>query len=149
MIRLKSVVLWLFDKNTCSFMKFTQKKTSIHINWTEVCGPSAGKFHDAPDNQIQDRKRDHPESPEPSPADTLKRLRVNGRIALNRVMDRRTLSSQPISREGLVDIQVSGPTVLTRSKCCSWQHFRWWMCMFCMQRRVPNGVICGAPYHLF
>uniref|UniRef100_A0A0E0KAH2 AIPP2-like SPOC-like domain-containing protein n=1 Tax=Oryza punctata TaxID=4537 RepID=A0A0E0KAH2_ORYPU len=72
------------------------------------------KFHDAPDNQTQGRKRDHPESPEPSPADTFKRLKVNGRIALNSVMDRRTLSSQPISREGLVDIQVSGPSVLTR-----------------------------------
>ncbi|BAF11278.1 uncharacterized protein [Oryza sativa Japonica Group] len=91
---------------------------------TNASPKPTSKFHDAPDNQIQDRKRDHPESPEPSPADTLKRLRVNGRIALNRVMDRRTLSSQPISREGLVDIQVSGPTVLTRSKCCSWQHFR-------------------------
>uniref|UniRef100_A0A0D9Z3W3 AIPP2-like SPOC-like domain-containing protein n=1 Tax=Oryza glumipatula TaxID=40148 RepID=A0A0D9Z3W3_9ORYZ len=75
---------------------------------------STGKEDEIKSKQDEDRKRDHPESPEPSPADTLKRLRVNGRIALNRVMDRRTLSSQPISREGLVDIQVSGPTVLTR-----------------------------------
>uniref|UniRef100_A0A0D9VR65 AIPP2-like SPOC-like domain-containing protein n=1 Tax=Leersia perrieri TaxID=77586 RepID=A0A0D9VR65_9ORYZ len=77
-----------------------------------------GKFEGmvAPENQTQGTKRDHRESPEPSAADTYKRLKVNGRIALNKVMDRPTLNSPLRSREGSVDVLVSGPspTVLTR-----------------------------------
>uniref|UniRef100_J3LLD4 AIPP2-like SPOC-like domain-containing protein n=1 Tax=Oryza brachyantha TaxID=4533 RepID=J3LLD4_ORYBR len=86
---------------------------SENIASTGKANEIKSKFQEEPENQTQGGKRDHPESPEPSAADAFKPLKVNGRIDLNRIMDRRTLNSQPSSREGLVHIQVSGPTAVS------------------------------------
>lgn len=81
------------NENTSILSKCTPR------NCTEVCRPVpvplVDKFQEmgAPEKQKHRRKRGQQESSEPSAADTTKRLKVNGRIALNECVDRGALYS--------------------------------------------------------
>uniref|UniRef100_A0ACD5X0Z1 Uncharacterized protein n=1 Tax=Avena sativa TaxID=4498 RepID=A0ACD5X0Z1_AVESA len=76
------------------------RTSSSQRNCSEVCTsaaavvPRASKFQETagpPEVQKLCRKRGQPEPSDPSPAEATKRLKVNGRIALTRSMDRPAL----------------------------------------------------------
>lgn len=149
MIRLKSVVLWLFDKNTCRFMKFTKKnKYSYKLNWSLWTFCRQVSWCTRQPNTGQKER-----SPRITRAFSCRYTqKAQGEWAHSSKQSHGSSNIEfPTNLKGRISwyTSVRSYSTDTRSKCCSWQHFRWWMCMFCMQRRVPNGVICGAPYHLF